>query len=498
MSMHAMAPVDAAWYHIDGPVNFAMVTGILFTKKPLDFERVKAVFRERLARFDRFCQRVVETGPPVATPFWQDMPGYDIAAQLHHIALPEPRDRGALTALISDLASTPLDRERPLWQVHVVDGVDGGSALIMRMHHCIGDGTATMAVCRALFDATRIAPIAAEAAARAMLRVSAAPSGDLVGPALAAVRRSARAVAATVSATLDSVARPQPLIDKAARALDGAGMLMAELLKQPDPASPLKGEFGLQKRVAWSAPVALPDVRAIGAPSGAKINDVLVAAMAGALRAYLRKHGVDVKRTTVRAMVPVDLRPPEFERELGNEFGLVILELPVQCREARQRLRLTKARMDVLKHSPEPIAIKALFNLFGRGPKALQDFAVDLFGSKASLVMTNVAGPTQRMYLGGVPIDRFMFWVPHPGRQLGMGISIMSYLGNATVSVIADAHLVPDPGAITALFNREFARMLEAGGRPPAKRAPKRVGHARRAADASAHNRGKPARKGSR
>jgi WS/DGAT/MGAT family acyltransferase len=221
--------------------------------------------------------------------------------------------------------------------------------------------------------------------------------------------------------------------------------------------------------------VALEDVKAIGAPSGAKINDVLVAGMTGALRAYLRKRGVDVNHTTVRAMVPVDLRPPGRGLELGNEFGLVVLELAVRSREAFARLRLTKARMDALKRSPEPVAIMALFNLFGRAPKAVEDFAVNLFGSKASVVMTNVAGPRQTLYLAGVPIDRFMFWVPHPGRQLGMGISILSYKGHATLAVIADAGLVPDPEAITAGFNREFARMLKAVRGRETKTAPKKA-----------------------
>ena len=123
MTTHPMTPVDAAWYHIDGPVNFAMVTGIVLTGEPLHFETVKAVFRERFSRFDRFAQRVVESGFPVPAPHWQDMPDFDLAQQIHHIALPEPRDQDALIELISDLASMPLDRERPLWQVHVVDDV---------------------------------------------------------------------------------------------------------------------------------------------------------------------------------------------------------------------------------------------------------------------------------------------------------------------------------------------------------------------------------------
>jgi hypothetical protein len=122
----------------------------------------------------------------------------------------------------------------------------------------------------------------------------------------------------------------------------------------------------------------------------------------------------------------------------------------------------TKANMDALKRSPEPVAALALFNLLGRVPKAVEDIAAQMFQSKASVVMTNVAGPQQPIYLAGAPIERVMFWVPHPGKEMGMGISILSYCGSATLSVIADANLVPDPQTITQEFNREFAAMLKA------------------------------------
>jgi hypothetical protein len=138
--------------------------------------------------------------------------------------------------------------------------------------------------------------------------------------------------------------------------------------------------------------------------------------------------------------------------------------------------------MDALKGSPEAVAILALFNLFGRIPKAIEDLATDLFGSKASVVMTNVVGPRTKLRFAGAPIERMMFWVPHPGRQLGLGVSILSYRGGVTLSVIADARLVPDPETITADFNREVAAMLlqarkdEAAAAPPPKkrRAPRR------------------------
>jgi len=457
MKTYPMTPVDAAWFHIDGPANSAVIVSMAITARPLDFERVKAVYRERLSSIPRLCCRVAEHGFPLASPRWEEMPDFDIGQQLHHIALPAPGGKVALAALVSDLASTPLDRSRPLWDVHVVDGVDGGSAVITRMHHCIADGTASLAIARVLYDdAPRPkrrppAPPQADGAEPALLQ-------RLFAPALAAVDD----VRALIGAAVEAARHPDQVLQKAGLVLAGAGTLAADLLRVPDPPSPLKGEFHLAKRVAWSEPVAIDDVKAIGAPFGAKVNDVLVAGMTGALRAYLKGRGVDVDRTTLRAMVPVDLRPPERAAELGNEFGLVILDLAIGRKDPLARLRQSKAHMDELKRSPEAIAILALFNLFGRAPKAVEDVAVQLFGSKASVVMTNVAGPRETLYLAGAPLERVMFWVPHPGRELGMGISILSYRGAATLAVIADAHLVPDPERITARFNREFATMLAA------------------------------------
>jgi len=466
MRTYPMDPVDAAWYHIDGPANLAMVTAVVLTKQPLDFDRVREVYRRRLAEFDRFRQRVVETGFPLATPHWQDMPNFDINQHLHRIALPAPHDMAALKVLFNDLASMPLDREQPLWHVHIVENATGGSALIMRYHHCIGDGTAMQAVVRKVFDATPDAPLAGLPGDSDAAAAPSAPANVLFG--FDTLERAARRALALALGTVDAVADPQRTLEKLGLVLGGAGVLLEELLKPADPKSPFKGEFGLRKHVAWSTPVAIADVKAIGAPLGAKVNDVLVAAMTGALRAYLKGRGVDVNHTTVRAMVPVDLRPPERVGLLGNDFGLVLLELPVAAAKAADRLARTKARMDRLKRSPEPVAMKFLFELFGSGPKAIQDLATSIFGSKASVVMTNVVGPKDPVYLAGVPVDQMMFCVPHPGKELGMGISILSYRGMASLAVIADAGLVPDPEAITDEFNREFRRMQRAAQRASA------------------------------
>ena len=439
MKTYPMSAADASWFHNDGPSNLAVVMGVTLTKEPLDFDRVRQVYSERLVTFERFRQRVVETGFPLPTPHWQDMPDFDINQHLHHIALPAPHNQAALMALVNDIASAPLDHSLPLWQTWVVDDVEGGSALIMRCHHCIADGTAMMILLQKLYDPAPGAPPLQGPRARGK-SIAHAEKG-LLAPAFNAVAGAARDAVALVG---------------------GAGMLVGELLRKDDPPSPLKGKFAPAKRVAWSVPFPIADIKAIGQRHDAKVNDVLVAAMTGALRTYLKGRGVDVNNTTLRAMVPVDLRPPERMGQLGNEFGLVLLDLAVTKARADHRIALTKARMDALKRSPEPLATRALLDLMGRLPKVLEDFSNDLFGRKASLVMTNVTGPREELYLAGVPIERMLAWAPHPGKQLGMAVSIFSYKGMAGLTVIGDAHLVPDPEVIAEEFNREFRKMQKA------------------------------------
>jgi len=447
----AMDPVDAAWYHMDGATNLAMVTGVTLTRDPLDFERVKAVYTHRLLPLARFRQRVVETGMPYPTPHWEEDPYFNIDDHFHHVALPEPRDKQALLDLLSDIASTPLDYRRPLWQVHVVDRVDGGSALILRFHHCVGDGTALMAIAQLLFDEERDAPLER---APVKPRTRAGLLDSLARPVKRLLDQSAQAV----SSGANLVLHPSQAAELAQLAAQSAGVAVGTLLKTPDPQSPLKGKLGVPKRVAWSEPVALDDVKAVGNATNAKVNDVLVAAMAGALRHYMQERGSAQDGMTIRAVVPVDLRSPGRAMDLGNRFGLVFLDLPVGTTGPLDRLRATKRAMDGIKRSPEAAVFLGILNIFGRTPRTVEDLAVGIFGSKATLVMTNVAGPRQPLYMAGSSVDRLMFWVPHPG-TLGMGISILSYNGAVTLGVVADAGLIPDPEKITAEFNAEFARL---------------------------------------
>jgi len=454
---HPLSAVDSAWLHMDDPTNLMMVTGVALLDGPIDVERCYKTFESRLLSFDRFRMRVTDHRDALNAPRWEPDPYFSLRSHIHRVALPSPGDMTALQEFLGDLASTPLDRTKPLWQVHLVENVLGGSAIVMRFHHCIGDGTAMNTVMHRLMDTTPDAPIERPTPHSNHDHTL----GPLLEPLVSTIEGTIKLADDLVHEGMEFLRHPEHLLDLPAQAASGALALSRVLLLPPETKTPFKGPLGVQKRIAWSAPVRLDQVKQIGKIAGAKVNDVLLAAVAGALRAYLIGRNFKVDGLEIRAVIPVDLRPPSRAHDLGNEFGLVFLSLPLGTPGPVMRLAEVKQRMEALKRSPEAYVFYGLLNFFGRTPAQVEEQAVNLFGSKATAVMTNVRGPTEQLYLAGNRIKNIMFWVPQSGR-LGMGISIMSYCGQVTLGVITDAGLVPDPQTITEAFEREFHELYDA------------------------------------
>jgi diacylglycerol O-acyltransferase len=452
MARTPLTSVDAAWLRMEDPTNLMMVTGLLTFEERLDPDRLRGVIEERLLSFPRFKQRVEEPPLGMGPPWWVTDRHFELDAHLHRMAPPDPGDKGALEALVSDLMSTPLDFSKPLWQVHLVD-YGAGSVVVARIHHCVADGIALIQVLLSLTDPAAEPPPRDHAAGREEEAERpqapiAATIGRLAGAGLGLLRDPSRALGAGVMATA------------------AAGTLAQITLLPPDPKTPLKGPLGITKRAAWSEPISLREVKAAGAPDGATINDVLVAATAGALRRYLIERGQDVRELEIRVAVPVNMRPPERAGDLGNQFGLVFLSLPIGIEDARQRLAEVKRRMDDLKVSLQPAVAMGMLSVIGYAPAGVMPLAGQFFGSKASAVLTNVPGPREQLYLAGKPVKRAMFWVPQSGR-LGLGISILSYNGEVLVGVAADAGLVPDPDRIVSEFHADLAELT---ARAPSRR----------------------------
>ena len=220
-----------------------------------------------------------------------------------------------------------------------------------------------------------------------------------------------------------------------------------------------KGKLSGDKRVAWTDPIPLPEVKAVSRALGCSVNDMLLTAVAGALNGYLRDHGDATEGVEVRALVPIDLRKPGSELELGNRFGVLALELPVGFDSPLARLHEVHRRMEALKQSKEPVVTLGLLAALGNAPQAVQDKIFDLLLSRASAVMTNVPGPQQSLYLAGSELKQIMYWVPRP-HDIGMGVSILSFNGQVQFGLITDAALVPDPQSIVARFKPEFEQLL--------------------------------------
>jgi WS/DGAT/MGAT family acyltransferase len=252
---------------------------------------------------------------------------------------------------------------------------------------------------------------------------------------------------------------PARLIELAETGEQAATVLRRLALSEADPDTALRGELGVTKRAAWSAEVPLDSVRLVGRRLGGTVNDVLLAAVTGALRRYLLARGETVDGVEIHAAIPVSLRSPGTEAALGNQVGAILLRLPVCLADPAERLAVVRRRTDQQKNSLEAPIILAGLKVFGAIPAAVETPLVDYFTSKLTAVMTNVIGPRERLYLAGAPVESFMFWVPKTGR-VGLGVSFLSYAGAVRVGVISDAGLVPDPEAIVAGFQTEFDALL--------------------------------------
>ena len=316
--MSDMSAIDAAWLRMDRPTNLAIITSVLWFARPPDWEAVEELLRERLLdRFPRFSQRAVEPRIAIGMPRWEDDLRFDLRRHVHRHRLPAPGDQAALEAFVATLQSTPLDRDKPLWSAHLVDGFGDGAAIVWRIHHCIVDGVSLAHVLLSLGDHAPEAGIAPD------VKRHTSPPPAVAGyaaPVMLAGRKLATAIARE---TRYALAHPGGILRGRIAGVDTRSV--AKIVRAgPDTPTVLKGPLSVPQRTTWTTPMSIDDVKQIGRPTGATVNDVALAALAGALRDYLAARDSLVEE--IRAYMPFNLRPPEepIPRELGNLFGHVI------------------------------------------------------------------------------------------------------------------------------------------------------------------------------
>ena len=463
MAVERMSRVDTAWLRMDNDVNLMMIVGVWLLTPAVSLQALRERIADKLLKYERFSQKAVQDATGA---HWVTDDDFDIQRHVVHAELPRRKgqsERAALQALCGKLATTPLDPAHPLWQFHLVDGYEGGSAMIARIHHCIGDGIALTSVMMSMADGGADPP-----RRRKRVEEEHAHEGDwladaVLKPLTDITVKALGMYGSGVAKSMDMLANPQqPLLSSLEMAKTGYQVVSdvaALALLADDSPTPLKGKPVGRKVVAWSEPMPLDPVKTIGKGLSCSINDVLLACVAGAIGAYVRDQGDDPSGKEIRAMVPVNLRPLDKAWQLGNRFGLAPLVLPIGIDNPVERVYAVHHRMSQLKGSYQPLLAFAVLAVSGLFVKPVQDAVLGMFAKKATAVMTNVPGPAVPLKLCGSTLRQTMFWVPASG-DIGVGVSILSYGGGVQFGLITDEKLCPHPQAIIDRFEPEFEKLL--------------------------------------
>jgi len=463
-----MSSVDRAWLLMERPAKPMMAIGLTILGQRLAYARLRDIVTERFLAFERFRCR------PVADAIggrWVPQEDFCLDDHVISVALPGAAGQHELETLVAELAGTPLSSERPMWSFHLVDDYRGGSALLIRIHHCYADGIALVRVFLSLTEReskarrTKAARSVARQAPQTELRSGA--FGELLNsleslysPAVGLVEKVVSEGANVVEKGLQYALHPT----EAAAALRNVAEVAAELARigtlTDDPPTRLKRAPSAVKHVAWGDPLPFEELRTVSRALGCTVNDVIMATLAGALGRYLESQGDAVNKLMVRAAVPVNLRnSPGEALSLGNRFGLVFVELPIGIRHPLERLYAMRAQMQALKGSRQPLATLLLLATVGSLPAPIEDPALALFSAKASLVVSNLPGPREQLYMAGVPISQLLFWVPQAG-SIGVGVSILTYRNQVQFGVIADRNLIPAPAELVRHLHAELERII--------------------------------------
>ncbi|WP_246312104.1 wax ester/triacylglycerol synthase family O-acyltransferase [Pseudaquabacterium terrae] len=457
-----MSRVDTAWLRMDNDVNLMMIVGVWMLTPKIGLAALRERVADKLLKYGRFHQRAVADAMGAT---WVEADDFDIeqhvvVEQLHRAK--GQSERAALQQRCGELAMTPLDPERPLWQIHLIEDYEGGSALIARIHHCIADGIALISVMLSITDGGNDPPqrrkkVEADDGESDWL------SDAVLKPLSDITIKAIGMYSGGMQKSIDMLANPQqPLLgslDMAKSGLQVVNDLASIAMMSDDSPTLLKGQPDGKKVVAWGEPLPLDQVKAIGKALGCSINDVLLSCVAGAVAHYLRERGDDPTGKEIRAMVPVNLRPLEKAWQLGNRFGLAPLVLPIGIDNPVERVFAVRARMAELKGSYQPLLAFAVLSITGLFVKPVQDAVLNLFAKKATAVMTNVPGPAKPLQFLGSTLRQTMFWVPASG-NIGVGVSILSYGGGVQFGLITDHALCPEPQAIIDGFEPEFDKLV--------------------------------------
>lgn len=458
-----LTPLDAAFLELeDGDESSHMHVGWTLEFEPLAgggppaLDDLRALLDDRLGALPRFRRRL--STPRVGRlswPEWVDDPSFSLDNHVRRATLPAPGGDAELLDWLGDFYSHRLDRAHPLWEITLLDGLEGGRwALACKVHHCLVDGVGGAFVTSVMLDAEPDPP----PGKRGLLaELPPPPDGDpgIASP-LELVGRGARA-------GLELVRHPERIGELVERSRALAEFVVRDELTSAPPCS-LNVEIGATRRLA-ALTVPLAELKAIKGSLGGTVNDVVLAACTGGLRELLRSRGEPLPPEGLRAQVPVSLRQAGELLALGNRVSSLFVRLPVAARTPRSRYRRTVAAAEQLKASREAAGADALVDLAGLAPPALHAIAARLSFTPRlfNLTITNVPGLQIPLYAFGSLLRRVVPLVPIFARH-AVGIAVVSYDGKVTFGLNADRATVPDLDALERGIARSLEELLELAG----------------------------------
>jgi WS/DGAT/MGAT family acyltransferase len=454
-----LSALDGSFLHLERDCAHMHVAGcIVFCGAPPTYDEVAAHVLSRLHLVPRYRQRLAFVPFGQGRPVWVDDPYFNVAFHLRHTALPRPGSEEQLKRLAGRVFSQALDRSRPLWEVWLVEGLaDDRFALLSKTHHALVDGISGVDIATVLFDASPDPPpvpgpehewVPSPLPSRARLLGDALLERATV---LAEIARTAKA----------SLGGPEYVAGRVTRLLEGVGALARAGL-QVAPPSPFNARIGPHRRFTWVR-ADLEEVKAVKNAFGATVNDVILAAVAGALGSYLRRHGTSTDELVLKAMVPVSVRA-EIERgALGNRVAAVWAPLPVGVAEPVARLRQIADAMDGVKESGQAVGAQVLTELSGFAPPTVMAQAARLVAHQRlfNTVVTNVPGPQFPLYMLGRELDAVLPMVPLAQNQ-ALGIAVMSYNGQLNFGLNADYDALADLEALAGELRASVNELVAA------------------------------------
>jgi diacylglycerol O-acyltransferase / wax synthase len=461
MAGDRLSGLDASFLHLEDASAHMHVAGVmLFEGSPPPYDELLETFEQRLPLVPRYRQRLAFVPLGQGRPKWVDDPHLNLRYHVRSTALPSPGSERQLQDLAGRVFSQQLDRDKPLWEVWLVEGLEGDRfAMLSKTHHALVDGISGVDIISVLFD-TSPEPVVPTAPGDRWLPRPMPSRAQLLGEALPERATIPTEVARSVRRVFRG---PRRVLGAARDAAVGVGA-MAWAGLNPAPQSPYNKPIGPHRRFTWVR-ASLRDVKGIKDSLGGTVNDVVLATVAGALGRHLRRRGQSTDGLELKAMVPVSVRQDIERGALGNRVAAMMAPLPVWCQEPMARLDIVREELKGLKSSGQAVGAQVLTDLSGFAPSTILDQASRVAGRQRffNLVVTNVPGPQFPLYLlGRRMLDPFPM-VPLAKGQ-GIGVALLSYDGAINFGIVGDYDLLWDLDEFADDLRESLAELASVAG----------------------------------